>query len=93
MSSFTYLKNLPVDYVKIDGSFVQNLLKDPTSLAMVRAISDIVGVMKIQSIAEYVENQEIRDKLLELGIDYVQGFGVAKPASLSSFETQKLAVG
>jgi len=91
MSSFTYLKNLPVDFVKIDGSFVQNVLTDPTSLAMVKAISDIASVMEIQSIAEYVENQEIRDKLLEVGIDYVQGFGVAKPTSLTDFEAQNVA--
>lgn len=90
MSSFTYLKNLPVDYVKIDGAFVEHIITDPTSLAMVKAISDIASVMKIQSIAEYVENQEIRDKLLEIGIDYVQGFGVAKPASLTDFEAQTL---
>jgi len=55
---------------------------------MVRAISDIARVMEIQSIAEYVENEEIRNKLLEIGIDYVQGFGVAKPASLTNFEAQ-----
>ena len=90
MSSFTYLKNLPVDYIKIDGSFVEHILTDPTSLAMVRAIADIASVMKIQSIAEYVENQEIRDKLMEIGIHYVQGFGVAKPASITNFEAQAL---
>ena len=93
MSSFTYLKNLPVDYVKIDGSFVKHMLTDPTSLAMVRAISDIVAVMEIESIAEYVENQDIRDKLLELGIDYVQGYGVAKPVSLCEYEAQQAATG
>jgi len=93
MSSFTYLKNLPVDFVKIDGSFVEHILTDPVSLAMVRAISDIASVMEIQSIAEYVENQEVRDKLQEIGIDYVQGFGVAKPASLMNFEAQKVVIG
>ena len=92
MSSFTYLKNLPVDYVKIDGSFVEHIITDPTSLAMVRAISDIARVMGIQSIAEYVENEQIRDRLLEIGIDYVQGFGVAKPANLSNFEARKVAM-
>jgi len=91
MSSFTYLKNLPVDYVKIDGSFVKNILTDATSLAMVKAISDIVKVMQIQSIAEYVETQEIRTKLLEINIDYAQGFGVAKPAPLVDYETNRVA--
>jgi len=88
MSSFAYLKNLPVDFVKIDGSFIEHILTDPTSLAMVQAIRDIASVMEIQSIAEYVENHEIREKLLEIGIDYVQGFGVAKPACLTNFEAQ-----
>jgi len=59
MSSFTYLKNLPVDYVKIDGAFVQNILDDATSRAMVRAIFDIAAVMEIQSIAEFVENDAV----------------------------------
>jgi len=91
MSSFMYLKNLPVDFVKIDGAFVQHMLTDPTSVAMVRAIADIARVMEIKTIAEYVENQEIRDKLLEMGIDYVQGFGVAKPSSLTDFEALDIA--
>jgi len=55
MSSFTYLKNLPVDFVKIDGSFVEHVLTDPTSLAMVRAIADIARVMEIESIVEFVD--------------------------------------
>jgi len=91
MSSFTYLKNLPVDYIKIDGAFVQNLLVDQVSLAMVRAMADIAGVMQIRSIAEFVENDEIRNRLLEIGIDYVQGFGVAKPALLTEHSTLRIA--
>jgi len=91
MSSFTYLKNLPVDYVKIDGSFVQNILDDATSRAMVRAIYDIAAVMQIQSIAEFVENDDIRKELLIIGIDYVQGFGVAKPKPLTEYSFARLA--
>jgi diguanylate cyclase (GGDEF)-like protein len=87
MSSFTYLKNLPVDFIKIDGAFVKDLLKDDTSLAMVRAIADISRVMNIASIAEFVENDAIRQKLAEIGIDYVQGYGVGKPQPVSLFET------
>ena len=92
MSSFTYLKNLPVDYVKIDGAFVKDILSDPTSLAMVKAISDIATVMQIKSIAEFVENQEIRDELLGLGIDFVQGYGVARPASLANYEIRSASL-
>jgi len=87
MSSFSYLKNLPVDFVKIDGLFVRDLLDDEVSLAMVKAIAEVSAVMKIQTIAEFVESDAIRHKLEELGIDYVQGYGVGKPKPLSEFET------
>ncbi len=86
MSSFTYLKNLPVDFIKIDGAFVKDLLNDDISLAMVRAIADISRVMQIASIAEFVENDAIRLKLSEMGIDYVQGYGVGMPQPIEQFE-------
>ena len=86
MSSFTYLKNLPVDFIKIDGAFVKDLLNDDVSLAMVRAIADISRVMQIASIAEFVENDAIRLKLSEMGIDYVQGYGVGMPQPIEQFE-------
>lgn len=86
MSSFTYLKNLPVDYVKIDGAFVSPLVSDETCVVMVRAIADIAHVMGLKTIAEFVENDEIHSKLVELGIDYVQGYGVGKPQALTDFE-------
>lgn len=85
MSSFSYLKNLPVDYVKIDGVFVSPILTDETSVVMVRAIADVARVMGIETIAEYVENDEIREKLGQLDIDYVQGYGVGKPQLLTNF--------
>jgi len=91
MSSFTYLKNLPVNYIKIDGAFVSNLLSDPMSRAMVRSIADIASVMEIQSIAEFVETDDIRSKLGTMGIDFVQGYGVGKPVPLQEFETVKRA--
>ncbi len=86
MSSFTYLKNLPVDFVKIDGAFVKDLLNDDVSVAMVKAIADISRVMKIESIAEFVENDAIRAKLRDIGIDYVQGYGVGMPQPIELFE-------
>lgn len=86
LSSFGYLKNLPVDYLKIDGSFVRDIEHDPMALAMVDSINQIGHVAGMQIIAEYVENNAIRELLRALGVDYAQGFGVARPEPL-----QKLA--
>jgi diguanylate cyclase (GGDEF)-like protein len=82
LSSFTYLKSLPVDFVKIDGFFVKDVVKDPVDLAMVKAINDMAHAMGKLTIAEFVEDKEILQKLVDLGVDYVQGYGIAKPAPL-----------
>lgn len=82
MSSLTYLKNLPVDYLKIDGSFVINIINDPVDCATVECFSKISNVMKIKTIAEFVENEQIFNKLQELGIDYAQGYGIGRPLPL-----------
>jgi diguanylate cyclase (GGDEF)-like protein/PAS domain S-box-containing protein len=79
LSSFAYLKNLPVDYLKIDGMFVRNIHLDALDRALVRSINDIGKVMGKQTIAEFVENDAIRDVLVDLGVDYAQGYGVGKP--------------
>ncbi|MGE5657735.1 MAG: EAL domain-containing protein [Actinomycetota bacterium] len=79
MSSFAYLKNLPVDFVKIDGNFVKNIVENPIDLAMVEAINRIGHVMGIQTIAEYVENESVLAKLQELGVDYAQGYFLGRP--------------
>jgi len=79
LSSFAYLKNLHVDYLKIDGMFVKDILDDPIDAAMVRSINEIGHVMNIQTIAEFVENQEIQQQLEEIGVDFVQGYGISKP--------------
>jgi len=79
LSSFGYLKTLPVDYLKLDGSFIQNMVNDSTDRAMVEAINDIGHTMNIRTIAEFVENAETLDALREIGVDYAQGFMVARP--------------
>lgn len=89
MSSFSYLKSLPVDYVKIDGEFVKNILDEKISLAMTEAITRVVGVMGIQVVAEYVENVLILEKLREIGVGYAQGYGVSEPILLE--EMNKVA--
>ncbi len=79
LSSFAYLKHLPVDYLKIDGSFIKDMAHDPIDRAMVEAINNIGHVMGIQTIAEFVENNETLAMLRQIGVDYVQGYGIAKP--------------
>lgn len=82
LSSFAYLKNLPVDNLKIDGQFVKNILDDKLDLAMVKSINDIGHVMGKVTIAEFVENDEIRELLREIGVDYGQGYGLGFPEPL-----------
>ncbi|MUH00154.1 EAL domain-containing protein [Scytonema sp. UIC 10036] len=82
MSSFCYLKNLPVDYLKIDGSFVRQIVEEPIDMAMVEAINQIGHVMGIQTIAEFVENEDILNILKAIGVDYAQGYGIARPHPL-----------
>jgi len=79
MSSFTYLKHLPVDYLKIDGGFVKDMVSDPIDRAMVEAINHIGHVMKIETIAEFVENDAILEALRGIGVDYAQGYGIERP--------------
>ncbi|WP_130536717.1 EAL domain-containing protein [Thiomicrorhabdus indica] len=85
-SSFSWLKNLPVDYVKIDGSFIRDVIANPIDAAMVRAIKEIGDNMSIQTIAEFVESQEIANWLIETGIDYAQGYHFSKPEALDEIE-------
>jgi diguanylate cyclase (GGDEF)-like protein/PAS domain S-box-containing protein len=79
MSSFGYLKHLPVDFLKIDGSFVTDMLIDPIDGAMVESINHIGHVMEKKTIAEFVENEQILKRLREIGVDYAQGYGIEKP--------------
>jgi diguanylate cyclase (GGDEF)-like protein len=80
MSSLTYLKRLPVDYVKIDGSFVRDMLNDKMDRTTVEMINQISHLSGRKTIAEFVENDEILAALREIGVDYAQGYAVARPA-------------
>ncbi|WP_339724972.1 EAL domain-containing protein [uncultured Paraglaciecola sp.] len=79
MSSFTYLKNMSVDFVKIDGSFVKNMCNDVCDLATVKAIHDIATSMGKQTIAEFVGDAKTEQRLKDMGINYAQGYAIGKP--------------
>ncbi len=85
LSSFTYLKNLPVDYLKIDGQFIRHVAEDAVDESMVRAINQVGQAMGISTIAERVESKEVLDKLSTLGVEFAQGYYIARPASVASF--------
>jgi EAL domain-containing protein (putative c-di-GMP-specific phosphodiesterase class I) len=82
LSSFSYLKRIPVDYLKIDGSFVKNMLNDPIDKGIVEACNQIGHAAGLSTIAEFVENDEVCAALKLIGVDYAQGFGIAKPGPL-----------
>ena len=86
LSSFTYLKNLPVDFLKIDGTFIKGILDEPIDLAMVKSISDIGQVMGKKIIAECVEETAILRKLKTLNIDYAQGYGIVPPKPVTDLK-------
>jgi diguanylate cyclase (GGDEF)-like protein/PAS domain S-box-containing protein len=79
LSSFAYLKNLDVDFLKIDGMFVKAITHSKVDRAMVESINNVGHVMGLHTIAEFAENDEIINILKEIGVDYAQGYGVAKP--------------
>jgi diguanylate cyclase (GGDEF)-like protein len=79
LSSLSYLRQLPVTILKIDGSFVRDVVRDPRAESMVRAIAQLARTMSLVTVAEYVETEEIRARVATLGVDYGQGFAIAKP--------------
>ena len=83
MSSLTYLKNLPVDYLKIDGSFIKEIHTETVTKAMVQAIHYLAKALGVKTIAEFAENQDIVDILKELNIDYAQGYHFGKPSLIN----------
>jgi diguanylate cyclase (GGDEF)-like protein/PAS domain S-box-containing protein len=84
LSSFMYLKNLPVDYLKIDGQFIQNVTTDHVDRAMVEAITQVGHAMGIKTIAERVESPEVLECLAKIGVEYAQGFYIAMPESVDA---------
>ena len=82
VSTFSYLKNLPVDMIKIDGSYIRDIDSDKVNRAMVKSINDVAHVMGKKTIAENVESQAILDQLTEIGVDYVQGYFLGKPTPI-----------
>jgi diguanylate cyclase (GGDEF)-like protein/PAS domain S-box-containing protein len=84
LSSFGYLKNLPVDFLKIDGSFVKDMNTDPMNRAIVEAIHQVGHTLSIRTIAEFVENQEIVNQLLDIGVDFAQGYHFSRPEPLTN---------
>jgi EAL domain-containing protein (putative c-di-GMP-specific phosphodiesterase class I) len=96
LSSFGYLKTLPVDYLKIDGQFIKDIIGNPMNMAIVRSIHEIARVMGTSTIAEFVESDAILEKLREIGIDYAQGYGISRPQPfeymINSYHVQRKAI-
>jgi len=84
MSSFGYLKSLPVDYLKIDGCFVRDMANDQIDRTMVKSIHDVGHAMGIRTIAKFVQDDATRRLLHEIGVDYAQGYAIAPPRPLST---------
>ena len=84
LASYGHLKHLPVDYIKIDGSFIRSVADDVADLALVRSINEMGHLMGKRTIAEYVENDQIRALMADNSMDYVQGYGIEKPRPIDS---------
>jgi diguanylate cyclase (GGDEF)-like protein/PAS domain S-box-containing protein len=92
LSSFGYLKNLNVDYLKIDGSFVRDIIEDPIDLAMVESINHIGHTLGLETIAEFVETPEVLEAVRRLGVDYAQGYAVARPIPIEEAVRPKAGI-
>ena len=91
-SSFAYLKYLAVDYIKIDGTFIKNVMDDPIDLEIVSSIVKIAKTLDVKTVAEFVDKKEILNKVTELGVDYAQGFLLSKPSPLPALGVNKKIV-
>jgi len=86
LSSFMYLKTLPVDYLKIDGQFISQIATDPVDRSMVEAISKVGRALGIATVAEWVESEAVLDELKRIGVDFAQGYHMARPMPLAQLE-------
>ena len=86
LSSFMYLKTLPVDYLKIDGQFISHIATDAVDRSMVEAISKVGRALGIATVAEWVENEAALEVLERIGVDFVQGYHLARPAPIAHLE-------
>jgi EAL domain-containing protein (putative c-di-GMP-specific phosphodiesterase class I) len=84
LSSFSYLKTIPADYLKIDGSFILGMLDDPMDRAIVDAVNRIGHVAGLKTVAEFVESEALKQRLIELGVDYAQGYAIHRRAPLGA---------
>ncbi|MBR0796269.1 EAL domain-containing protein [Bradyrhizobium jicamae] len=91
MSSIAYLKHLPVDFIKIDGAFVKEILHSKVDRAMVEMITKTAKIMQKQVVAEFVESVAILDELRQIGVDYVQGYAIGKPVPVFTLREEKIA--
>ena len=82
LSSFSYLKTIRADFLKIDGGFIKDMLDDPMDHAIVEAINNIGHVVGLKTVAEFVESDAIRQRLIEIGVDYAQGYSIHRPTPL-----------
>ncbi len=82
LSSFSYLKAMPVDYLKIDGGFVRDITSDPMNYAIVQAVNEIGHVAGLRTVAEFVEDDEVLSTLQDIGVDLAQGYGIARPTAV-----------
>jgi len=81
-AAYAQLKHLPVDYLKIDGSLVKDILDDPIDFSIVKSVNEVGQVLGMKTIAEFVENDLISQKLSHIGVDFLQGYGIARPAPI-----------
>ena len=84
------MKNLPVDILKIDGSFVRGIATDMVDLAMVKSVNEIGHLMGMRTVAEFVEDEHVLGLLREAGVDYAQGYAIGRPVSLAEFAQKTL---
>ncbi len=90
LSSFSYLKQFPVDFLKIDGEFIRDIIEDDKSFVFVRSMAEVGHCLGMKVIAEFVESDTMFGKLREANIDYIQGYYVGEPVEIQSLEKKKI---